>query len=279
MKKYDLTVAYRIYPQVSKVPPVFKEDKYKLSEFCINSFKTALGHLNTKIIVLFDNCPPEYEDLFKNQFNEDDLEFIHLEGVGNQATFGLQIETLLNQEYSEYIYFAEDDYFYMPHAFEEMIDLIKKEDVDFVSPYDHLDYYQYEMHRHKILITATSKRHWKTSNATCLTFLTAKKTLQKTRRTFESFTKGNWDSSLWLAITKEGLWNPFNIVSNLIRGKKLLAAIILMAWYHCWPQIFFGKSYKLWTPMPTLGIHLESDYLPPTEKCLNYMYQEVYYDR
>lgn len=279
MKEYDLTVAYRIYPNVSKVPPVFKEDKYKLSEFCINSFKRALGNLRAKIIVLFDNCPVEYEYLFKNQFNEEDLEFIHLEGVGNQATFGLQIKTLLEQEYSELVYFAEDDYFYMPHTFEEMIDLIKNEDVDFVSPYDHLDYYNYIMHDHKVLIKATEKRHWKTSSATCLTFLTTKKTLRKTRKTFESYTKGNWDSSLWLSLSKEGLWNPFKIVCNYIRGEKLFAAIILMAWYHCWTQIIFGSRYKLWTPMPTLGIHLESDYLPPTEKCLDYMYQKEHSKR
>lgn len=275
MKEYDLTVAYRIYPKVSKIPPIFKEDKYKLSEFCINSFKRALGDLRAKIIVLFDNCPVEYECLFKNQFNEEDLEFIHLEGIGNQATFSLQIEKLLDQEYSEIVYFAEDDYFYIPNAFEEMMEFIKNDDVDFVSPYDHLDYYNYIMHNHKVLIKATDKRHWKTSAATCLTFLTTKKTLLRTRKSFESYTRGNWDSSLWLSMSKEGLKNPFKILNCLIRGHKLYAGIMLMAWSRCWPQILFGKTYKLWTPMPTLGIHLESDYLPPTEKCLDYMHQKA----
>ncbi len=275
MKEYDLTIAYRIYPKVSKVPPVYQNDKFKLSEFCINSFKEGLGDLKAKVIVLFDNCPIEYEDLFKNQFEEEDLEFIHLEGVGNQATFGLQIKTLLDQEYSELVYFAEDDYFYMPHAFEEMVNLIKNGNVDFISPYDHLDYYKYIMHQHKVLITATEKRHWKTSNSTCLTFLTTKKTLQKTRKTFESYVNGNWDSSLWLSLSKEWLWNPFKIVSSYLKGDKLFAAIMLKAWYHCWTQILFGKRYKLWTPIPTLGIHLESDYLPPTVKCLEYMHQRL----
>ncbi|MDO9043820.1 MAG: glycosyltransferase family 2 protein [Methanobacteriaceae archaeon] len=275
MTKYNLTVAYRIYPKVSKVPPLFKDDKYKLSEFCIESFKRALGNLKVKIIVLFDNCPLEYENLFKNQFDKEDLEFIHLEGVGNQATFKLQIETLLSQNYSELVYFAEDDYFYMPNAFEEMMEIIKNDDVDFISPYDHLDYYNYIMHNHKVLIKATDKRHWKTSTSTCLTFLTDKKTLLKSRRTFESYTKGNWDSSLWLALSKEGLWNPFRVLTSLLRGEKLFAAIILMAWRYCWLQILFGRVYKLWTPIPTLGIHLESDYLPPTEKCLDYMLKKV----
>ena len=43
MKKYDLTVAYRIYPEISRSPAVFSSDKYKLSEFCLKSFKESLG--------------------------------------------------------------------------------------------------------------------------------------------------------------------------------------------------------------------------------------------
>ena len=44
---YDLAVAYRIYPGVSKVPPVFSQDKLKLAEFCLKSFKDSLGDLTT----------------------------------------------------------------------------------------------------------------------------------------------------------------------------------------------------------------------------------------
>jgi len=41
--KHDLAVAYRIYPKVSShPPPVFADDKLKLAQLCLNSFKASL---------------------------------------------------------------------------------------------------------------------------------------------------------------------------------------------------------------------------------------------
>ena len=48
---HDLAVAYRIYPIVSR-PALglpFSEDKYRLSEVCLRSFKESLGPLRVKI--------------------------------------------------------------------------------------------------------------------------------------------------------------------------------------------------------------------------------------
>ena len=61
---YDLVVAYRIYPRVSKTPPAFAHNKLALSELCLRSYAEALGDLRAKIYVLLDDCPPEYEALF-----------------------------------------------------------------------------------------------------------------------------------------------------------------------------------------------------------------------
>ena len=60
MKKrtYDLVVAYRIFPKVSKSPPIFQNNKYKLAHLCLKSFKESLGSLKVKIYALLDNCPP-----------------------------------------------------------------------------------------------------------------------------------------------------------------------------------------------------------------------------
>jgi hypothetical protein len=121
VRKYDLTVAYRIYPKISGSPAVFSNDKYKLSEFCLKSFKNSLGNLKVKMFVLLDNCPSKYKDLFLKYFDAENLNFIELDGIGNQSTFSLQIKLLLNQNFSEIIYFAEDDYFYLPNQFSDMI--------------------------------------------------------------------------------------------------------------------------------------------------------------
>ena len=90
------------------------------------------------MFVLLDNCPPSYEDLFKRYFDEHDLELIRLNGVGNRATFDMQIDILLDQNFSEIVYFAEDDYLYLPNQFQSMARFLREEQqVDFVSPYDH----------------------------------------------------------------------------------------------------------------------------------------------
>ena len=114
--RYDLAVAYRIYPQVAK-PALglpFSDDKFQLAEICLSSLKQSLGDLRARVWVLLDGCPSEYVDLFRRYFDAQDLVFIPLAGVGNVATFAKQVEILLAQEDSNIVYFAEDDYFYLP---------------------------------------------------------------------------------------------------------------------------------------------------------------------
>jgi len=179
-KDYDVTIAYRIYPEVSKNPAIFSKDKYKLAEFCLKSFKNSLGSLKVKVLAILDKCPPDYEYLFKKYFDEKDLIIINQRGIGNRATFGLQIETLLKQQFSNIIYFAEDDYYYLPSQFEQMISFLKRySDVEFVTPYDHLDYYTSDFHRHKHETRAFKNKIWRTVNSVCLIFLQLKKLFKK----------------------------------------------------------------------------------------------------
>src|SRR5438270_8704113 len=88
-KKYDVAIAYRIYPKVAK-PALglpFSDDKYRLAEVCLESFRRSLGNLQAKIWVLLDGCPPHYTDLFRKYFDPEDLTLIPLQGVGNYQTF------------------------------------------------------------------------------------------------------------------------------------------------------------------------------------------------
>ncbi|HKZ38739.1 MAG TPA: hypothetical protein VJ184_13855, partial [Chryseolinea sp.] len=162
-EKYDLAVAYRICPRMPKKEmAVCPKDKLRLSEICLKSFRESLGSLKVKTWVLLDNCPPEYEALFLKYFAEKNLELIKLGGIGNQATFGLQMDILANQNDSEIIYFAEDDYLFLPNQFAEMIYFLKcHSDVHFVSPYDHPDFYTMKMCDHKYEIRAFATHHWR----------------------------------------------------------------------------------------------------------------------
>jgi hypothetical protein len=215
------------------------------------------------MFVLLDNCPPSYEDLFKKYFDEQDLELIRLNGVGNRATFDMQIDILLGQNVSEIVYFAEDDYLYLPNQFESMVQFLHEEQVDFVSPYDHLDYYVLDLHNQKNFIKFYNDKHWRTAASTCLTFLTTKTILRKTQNVFQSYTKGNDDVSLWISLTKRRLFDPLTILKYYSANGHAFG-IILHAWQFCWRQILFGKRRYLWVPIPGIATHLVTEHLAPT---------------
>jgi len=205
MPNYDLAVAYRIYPKVAK-PALglpFSDDKLQLAELCLRSFKESLQGLRVKLWVLLDGCPESYDEIFKKYFDLEDLVLMRLPGIGNLPTFGKQIDILLNQVDSDLIYFAEDDYFYLPGQFHRMLDFLRSDDdVDFISPYDHLDCYTLEIHRRPKWLRANGRGHWRTAASTCLTFLARKKTLARNEKVFRSYCRRNHDCSLWLSLTK-----------------------------------------------------------------------------
>lgn len=260
---YDLSIAYRIYPGVSKTPLFFNNDKLKLSELWIKSLRLGLWALKAKIIVLLDNCPKEYKYLFLKYFDENDLEFREYDWVGNLTTFKEQIHILLEQKYSEYIYFAEDDYLYLPNCFEKALEAIKESWVDFISLYDHIDNYNLSFQKIKSGIKVFWKHHFRENSSTCLTFLTKKEILNKSKKVFLSYCKWNYDYCLWIALTKYNFTKLFDKkhLWLLLRARRYLSFYIP-----------FGKKYKLYTPIPSLATHLESTGIAPVidwEYCFN----------
>lgn len=263
---WDLAVAYRIYPKVTKsaLGLPFGEDKSQLSEICLRSFKKSLGNLRVKLWALLDGCPEEYAGLFRKYFEPQDLVLLPLPGVGNLATFGKQIDILVAQEGSDLVYFAEDDYFYLPNQFPRMVEFLRAHgDVDFISPYDHPDCYALEIHRHPKWVRVYAGHDWRTAASTCLTFLTRKETLRRKATIFRSYCRRNSDCSLWLSLTKKSLFNPARFLRFLFRDPGF-AKIIAKAWLFGWPQILFGKQMKLWIPVPGIATHLVSGLLSPT---------------
>jgi hypothetical protein len=220
--------------------------------------------LRVKLWVLLDGCPDEYARLFEKYFDAKDLVLLPLLGVGNQATFGKQIDILLEQEESELVYFAEDDYVYLPKQFPRMLDFLRAhEDVHFVTPYDHLDCYTMEIHRHPKWVRVYGGHHWRTAASTCLTFLTKRESLRRKKGIFRSYCRRNHDCSLWLSLTKKSLFNPVQFFRFALQERHS-AKIIAKAWLYGWPQIFFGKQMKLWVPIPGIATHLDAHGLSPT---------------
>lgn len=261
----DVAIAYRIYPKVAEsaggLPGA--EEKLQLSELCLRSFKKSLGDLRVKIWVILDNCSEEYQRLFQKYFRSEDLVLVPLAGVGNQETFARQIEVLLQQNESEVVYFAEDDYFYLPGEFRSMINfLLGHKDVDFVSPYDHLHCYTLALHRQPKWLAVHGGKHWRTASSTCLTFLTRRETLQKTADVFRKYTRRSLDCSMWLSLTKRRVLNiPFLVRHSF--GEPESVKIIVKSWLYFWRQILFGRKWMLWVPVPAIATHLDVRAMAP----------------
>ena len=210
--KYDLVVAYRIYPGISKVPPVYPNDKLKLAKFCLESFKKSLDGLKVKVYALMDNCPKEYEDLFLEYFDANDIEFVRLPGVGNKATFKKQIEILSNQNDSEVVYFAEDDYFYID-GLKNMVDFIKSGEADFISPYEHPSCYN-DGHIIGNSVKVFDNRRYITVQHACVTFMTTKGNLINNTKMFLIYP--NWFASDFV------MWGTTTLGMTYFKYIKLL---------------------------------------------------------
>jgi hypothetical protein len=273
----DLAIAYRIYPKVADtaVGLPFSADKLHLSELCLRSFKESLGNLHVKLWVLLDGCSSEYAEIFRKYFDDQDLVLLDLPAIGNQATFEKQVELLLEQRESELVYFAEDDYFYLPCQFRQMIDfMMADEDVHFVSPYDHFDCYTLDLHRQPKSLKVHGGRHWRTASSTCLTFLTRRETLQKTQAVFRNYKRRSLDCSLWLSLTKNRVFNPFFFGSQLFH-EPFFCKIVLKSWLYFWPQILLGRKWMLWVPIPGIATHLDARAMSPGIDWMKRMEQQA----
>lgn len=259
---YDLTVAYRIYPKISKVPAIYPDDKFKMSEICIKSFADALGSLNTKIYILLDGCPPEYKELFENNLSKYDLEYIELDGIGNGNTFGMQLDILKDAD-TDYVYFAEDDYFYLEDSIQELLEFCKKNSIDFATPYDHLDYYEHKLHRvSKLNDIQYNNKTYIERLTTTMTFLANKKSLNDCYNIFLSYKYNNWDNSMWLAITSSKLINPFEFLRLTLFDMQMFKMYV-KSLVHTPKYLFNNKKYKLFVPHPGTATHLDNQYLSP----------------
>src|ERR1700722_5129255 len=262
-QSYDLAVAYRIYPRVSKIPAIFPADKFQLARVCLRSFRESLGNLRVKVFVLLDGCPREFDDIFTECFERSDLELIRLDGGGNRRTFAKQIDVLLQQQCAEAVYFAEDDYFYLPSQFEQMLHFLwTVSDADFITPYDHPDYYTLPLHGAAQEDRRIDGQCWRTAASTCLTFLTTKKTLAENRRILRTYTYGNLDVSLWLSLTKQAVFDP-GIVRKCLAQRAALGGFVAISWLYGWPQILSGSKRKIWVPVPSIATHTEKRFLAP----------------
>ncbi|HEV2330247.1 MAG TPA: glycosyltransferase family 2 protein [Verrucomicrobiae bacterium] len=259
---YDLAVCYRIYPGVSGSPIFGFKDKLPLLHLNLQTFKAGLGALKIKLWVLLDKCPASYEDLLKETFAGTDMEIIPLGGEGNRATFHRQADVLSTQTDSDLVYFAEDDYLYLPRSLERMVQFMRAHpETDFATVYDHPDNHKKFIHRFQTRELVNDGHRWRMIVSTCLTFMARKEALMNSVAVFKTFNK-NPDLAIWMALTKLRVRNPWSWVRSAGDG-LFFSASHALAWRYAWRQIIFGKRRTLWAPIPTLGTHMDINGLAP----------------
>lgn len=267
---YDVAATYRIYPKMSKNrPPVFPEDKFKLAEFCLNSFKNSMGGLRVKLWVILNGCPPEYDDMVKRVWNSEDLVLVHYPGIPSGTTLNEAACILRDQTDAEIVYFADDDYVYLPGQFHLAVDFLKQNaDADFLALYDHPDLYTTDLHNLPNETREFAGRQWSTCISTTHTFLARRASLIEIRQLYldiyKSFKKTiTPDLAMWMALTKKRVFNPVKFLRWSVTN-RYWAASIFLAWFYCWRQIVFGRRYTLWIPRPSLANHMDAKLPAPS---------------
>lgn len=255
--KYDLAVAWRVYPKVSKQPILNVHDKLEIVRLALLSFQRCTVDLTVFHYFILDACPPSYSALVRSVFNDTDIEIINTDGIGNNATFCKQVEILLAQTKSDRVYFSEDDYIYKEGA--SMKDCLRfltdGPNNRFVSLYFPFDVFGHPIHGHRREARFQDGTLWLSINSTCLTFLTTKDTLFKSRKVFATYGKKNNDCAIWLTLTKTHVRDFFSY-PKLLRDERT-AGILEMAIKHGFLFFFTTPQFELFAPFPAMGTHLE----------------------
>ena len=255
-EQFDIAVAWRIYPGVSKTPIIYPADKFELVKTSLRSFLASARDLRIRYFFILDGCPPEYRQLIETLFAGEAFSIIETPAIGNHGTFAKQVELLATQTDAGIVYFAEDDYLYLPgelkhlHAF-----MTAEKEADFVSGYVAADIFRHPIHQHKRITKYADGKLWFTVNSTCLTFMTRVEVLREIKSLLLTYSKGNNDCAVWLVITKTHILRPFSYMR--LMGHRESFGILKMAVKYSLQYFFTTRRYKLWVPFPAVCTHLE----------------------
>jgi hypothetical protein len=263
MNDFDVAIALRVYPGISKQPIGDFTNKFELFQISFLSLIDSIGEVSARFYVILDGCDDRYAEFILSLLSPSQVMIERTNRVGNATTFLLQMEWLLQQTFSENIYFAEDDYIYRPSMFNHMLRILQSTTtpVHFVTPHNHGDYYKHIIHQTvgtRLAFIDGLQCHLPLS--TCLTFLTTKKILSQTRDVFATYRAGNFDFSIFTALVKPSV---FLMPPWVLFRKKYFQKALAKAYLHTWKQVLFGKKYNLAVAIDAVGTHMQYDEVGP----------------
>lgn len=262
----DVYIVYRIYPKISK-EPIYFTDKESLVSETLRSFRRALGDLKYHINFILDNCPTNYESIIYSIFDKSNICINNVINGGNVGTFIIQIDSALANKYSDIIYFAEDDYYYTDKSLEHGYNhIIQNPEIDFLTLYFNPDYLEHSIHLPYFDKEVYKRENWIDVSTTCLTFFARRASLVRAMPHFLTYKKNNYDSSIFLSLTKLGLFSKllyWNLLKDMFEGKNEVLKIVAKTFLFGFYQVLLGSRYKLVSTTKPIATHLQSDRLSP----------------
>jgi len=221
-------VYYRMSPKNSVHEarrPRFAFDKIGLARYCLRSFAEAFDEVSLTMNFILDNCGSEWDKMINEVYPGN---IVHITRNDNTPLMGYDHTSYYTQldmakGVDDYVLFQEDDYVYLPDSGKKLLDALKV--LEFVSPYDHLEFYTRTLDYHKppFDIRLVGDHHWRTIDFCTMTWGCHSSRLSDYWD--ELHLHGCWDKDTWTEMAKKGA--------------------------------------KLWTPIPSLATHMHRDFLPP----------------
>ena len=217
-----MVVFYRMCPKNSAHEarrPRYAFDKLNLARLCLRSFVEAFEDIRPDTTFLLDSCGDEWDEMLSKEMKWM-YKTEHLTSNQNDS-YLRQLD--LAKDVNDYVLFQEDDYIYLKGVGNKLLDGMKV--LEFVSPYDHLEFYtrNTEFHKPPFDIKLVGEQHWRTID-------------------FDTMTWGCHSARLldyWDALHLHGFWDK-----------------------DTWTEM--GKrGAKLWSPIPSLATHAHQDFLSP----------------
>lgn len=241
------------------------------------SIVAAMSELGQQVqfVVILDGCGDEYANLYETAVAKAQniaLEIIRTDKIGNAATWNLQIEIAQRAQYdAKYVFFVEDDYLFAKNALVAMADFLDSGMGDFVSPLDHPGLYRLDGGEDKMAgIAVSSFGHWRTLHGTCMTFMMRRDLVPRILSQSAMYQYNFSDTAFWVLLLKWRICNPLTWIRaawSLIRyGLNRNYSSFYLTYVHILRRQglkpLFYKRYKLWTPIPTLAVHINTCSLP-----------------
>lgn len=183
---------------------------YINNENCLKNFVDVFGR--DGVLVIADNVSEETNDMIQKYVSRDDIFYA---SVGHGAgTFNIALDTALEYDDDEIVYFIENDYLHRQGS-EEIIEEGIGIGASFVTLYDHPDKYIdgdeggnpfVESGGEVTRVLLSKSTHWKMTNSTTMTFASKVSTLKKVEPILRKWTNGSHpnDFKMFLELRDQG---------------------------------------------------------------------------